>query len=207
MDCEQAQRLISKSLDAVASPDERASLDAHCADCEACRAERERQLALHASLTASGAALLAALRPAVAAPVPTPPARRSVRRMRLRVASVAALMLLSAAVGYSLPRGRPDGGNAAGAAGNTNGLGERVVPLAEAVGPDAAAAAERPAVMIAELESRPVREVVWDSKNGLRASAVAESGRVCRVADPNGEFALEWVTTDRHYQLVGFPQE
>jgi anti-sigma factor RsiW len=214
MNCEQAQRVISKSLDAEASADERIALDAHCADCDGCRAERERQLGLHASLTAAGADLLGALRPAVAVPGRAVHARRPVWRTLLRVASVAALMLLSGAAGYSLPRsgsgvaGRgvrseqvPGGAGPAGRETDTDATGS------DATGGHVAGDADRPAVMVAELESRPVREVVWDEDKGLRASTVVESGRVCRVADPNGEFALEWVTTDRHYQLVGFPQE
>jgi anti-sigma factor RsiW len=209
MDCEGIRRLISKVIDDEASADEQAELEGHCSDCSGCRSEREVQFAIHEALTGAADELLDALRPReVTRTAPGPTARRSSWRTVLRAASVAALMLLSGATGYVLPRAGepPENRRPLPEARAGNQLGVTTPAQAEPARPDRPAA-DHPVVMVAELEGQPIREVVWDDERGVRESSVVHRGRLHRVATPDGRLALEWLTTDSQYRLVGFPHD
>ena len=184
MDCELAERVISRSLDGEASAEELRGLDEHCASCEGYRGYRARQAKLHEALQKGLGDFSEALRPRPRAPKP---------RLWRGLARIAALLVLvagSVLAGYHIPRGAealpaPDRGKMA--ATETRRAGR-----------------EEPRVMMAETEQEAVRNVLWDPDAGLRTASRIDRDRMYRVAAPNGDFEIEWRTTDSLYRLVGF---
>jgi len=183
MDCELAERVISRSLDGEASAEELRGLDEHCASCEGCRGYRARQAKLHEALQKGLGDFSEALRPRARAPKP---------RLWKRLARVAALLALvagSALAGYHIPRRAeplpaPDRGKVAGAATRR-------------------AEREEPRVMMAETESEAVHEILLDGEGRMRTASRIDRDRVYQIGAPDGS-RIEWRTTDSRYRLVGF---
>jgi anti-sigma factor RsiW len=182
MTCDTIERLISKSLDGEASPEEATQIDAHCARCSRCRAYRAEQQAFHSALPRALGGLLGATRPR--------PGARAPRRRLARAAAVLALMALSGLIGYALPRPTHPA-----PPGTENGAAVRTPVRPE------------PRVLVAEAEGEVAREVVWDPAGGLRMAARVDTDRVFRIRHPETGVDIEWWTTDSSYRLVGAEEQ
>lgn len=182
MDCELAERIVSKVLDGEAAEDEVRSLEQHCESCAACREYRAGQATLHRSLERSLGGFLEALRPRARR-------RRAWWRRVAGIAAVLALMTASVLAGYSLPRD---------------------VAQAPAREPEPAARQapesrrEKPTVSVAESEDEVFRQVVWDPAGGLRSLSRVDSEKMYLVRD--GDIRIQWSERDSRYRLASIDQ-
>ncbi|MFO7900705.1 MAG: zf-HC2 domain-containing protein [Planctomycetota bacterium] len=184
MNCETAERLISKRLDGEASADDSRRVDEHCSACPACRRYLATQAAIHGLLDTA----LSPLPRTVSEP---PPGRLAPWRKVAAGAAVAALMFAAGLVGHHLPR-----------SGRNTGPAVAVRPMPDEPVPAAAAPAE-PSLTVGRAEGETAR-VAWDSPGGHGTAARIDQDTVYRLASPEGDVEIRWLERDTTYRLVGF---
>ena len=185
IDCNAAERIVSRQLDSETTEDEARRLDEHCAVCAACREYRAEQAGLHDALAAGLSGFAEAVRPAVRP-------RGALRRLA-QAAAALALMFGSGLAGYHL-------------------RGESVEPQMAATPPgppleraEPAPRTAEPKVMVAHTEGEAER-IVWTAGRDLHRASRIDSNTVYRVASPDGTVEIQWLERDSRYRLVGLHQ-
>ncbi|MFW6158897.1 MAG: zf-HC2 domain-containing protein [Planctomycetota bacterium] len=184
MNCETAERLISKRLDGEASADESRRLDEHCSACPACRRYLATQAAIHGLLDTA----LSPLPQTVSAPRP---GRRAAWRKAAAAGAVAALMFASGLVGHHLPRG-----------GRETGPPVALRPTGDDPAAEVASPAE-PNLTVGRAEGETAR-LAWDGPGGHGTASRIDQDTTYRVASPEGHVEIRWLERDTTYRLVGF---